>query len=221
MTAECYLIPAQEARTELVVVNSRFIANAAPAFSVEEAKEFIARIRGEFSDASHNVPAYIIGHGSSTISHCNDDGEPSGTAGRPVLAVLQGSGLGDVVVVITRYFGGTKLGTGGLVRAYSDSTRSILQALPRAQKIPTHTVLLSLPYNLYERVINLVKTHQGQVIDQEFAALVTVTARLSFDDLPEFQNDLQELSRGQIQAEIIATNTETIMPLADSPSEDD
>ena len=221
MTAECYLIPAQEARTELVVVNSRFIANAAPAFSVEEAKEFIARIRGEFSDASHNVPAYIIGHGSSTISHCNDDGEPSGTAGRPVLAVLQGSGLGDVVVVITRYFGGTKLGTGGLVRAYSDSTRSVLQALPRAQKIPTHTVLLSLPYNLYERVINLVKTHQGQVIDQEFAALVTVTARLSFDDLPEFQNDLQELSRGQIQAEIIATNTETIMPLADSPSEDD
>jgi len=221
MTAECYLIPAQEARTELVVVNSRFIANAAPAFSVEEAKEFIARIRGEFSDASHNVPAYIIGHGSSTISHCNDDGEPSGTAGRPVLAVLQGSGLGDVVVVITRYFGGTKLGTGGLVRAYSDSTRSVLQALPRAQKIPTHTVLLSLPYNLYERVIKLVKTHQGQVIDEEFATLVTVTARLSFDDLPEFQNDLQELSRGQIQAEIIATNTETIMPLADSPSEDD
>lgn len=219
MTAERYLIPAQEARTELVVVNSRFIANAAPAFSVEEAKEFIARIRGEFSDASHNVPAYIIGHGSSTISHCNDDGEPSGTAGRPVLAVLQGSGLGDVVVVITRYFGGTKLGTGGLVRAYSDSARSILQALPRAQKIPMHTVMLSLPYNLYERVIKLVKTHQGQVIDEEFAVQVTVTARLSFDDLPEFQSDVRELSRGQIQAEIIATNPETIMPLADYPSD--
>ena len=219
MTAERYLIPAQEARTELVVVNSRFIANAAPAFSVEEAKEFIARMRGEFSDASHNVPAYIIGHGSSTISHCNDDGEPSGTAGRPVLAVLQGSGLGDVVVVITRYFGGTKLGTGGLVRAYSDSARSVLQALPRAQKIPTHTVMLSLPYNLYELVIKLVKTHHGQVIDEEFAAQVTVTARLSFDDLPEFQSDLQELSRGQIQAEIIATNPETIMPLADYPSD--
>ncbi len=99
MTVERYLVPAREARTELKVVNSRFIASAAPAFSVEEAKVFIARVRKEFSDASHNVPAYIIGHGSSTISHCNDDGEPSGTAGRPALAVLQGSGLGDIVVV--------------------------------------------------------------------------------------------------------------------------
>jgi len=221
MTAERYLIPAQKARTELIVVNSRFISNAAPAFSVEEAKKFIARVRDEFSDASHNVPAYIIGYGSSTISHCNDDGEPSGTAGRPVLAVLQGSGLGDVVVVITRYFGGTKLGTGGLVRAYSDSARSVLQALPRAQKIPTHTVMLSLPYNLYERVIKLVETHRGEMLERDFAAQVTVTARLSFDDLPEFQNDVRELSRGKIQAEIIATNPETIMPLADYPSEAD
>jgi len=219
MTVERYLVPAQEARTELKVVNSRFIASAAPAFSVEEAKVFIARVRKEFSDASHNVPAYIIGHGSSTISHCNDDGEPSGTAGRPALAVLQGSGLGDIVVVLTRYFGGTKLGTGGLVRAYSDSARSVLQILPRGQKIPTHTVSISLPYALYERVKQLAETHKGEVLDQDFAAQVTITARFTFDDLPEFQKDVQELSRGKIQAEIIATNLETIMPLADFPSE--
>ncbi len=221
MTAERYIIPAREARTELKVVNSRFIASTGPAFSLEEAKEFITRTRMEFNDASHNVPAYIIGHGSSTINHCNDDGEPSGTAGRPVLAVLQGSGLGDIVIVITRYFGGTKLGTGGLVRAYSDATRSVLQILPRAQKIPTHTVSVSFPYNLYDRVKLLVETNRGELLEQNFAAQVNITARFSFDDLPDFQNNIRDVSRGKIQAEIIATNPETILPLTDIPTEVD
>lgn len=221
MTAERYLIPAREARAEIKVVNSRFIASAAPVFSVEEARMFIAQVRKEFSDASHNVPAYIIGHDSSTVSHCSDDGEPSGTAGRPALAVLQGSGLGDVVIVITRYFGGTKLGTGGLVRAYSDAARSVLQILPRAQKIPTHTVSVSLPYTLYERIKLLVETHRGEVLDQDFAEQVTIMARFTFGDLLDFQNNLRDISRGQIQAEIIATNPDTIMPLAGSPSEAD
>ena len=108
-----YPIPASETRIEMKVKNSRFIATAAPVFSVDEAKAFIARVRDEFSDASHNVPAYQVGFGPSTIAHCSDDGEPSGTAGRPMLAVVRGSGLGDIAVVVTRYFGGTKLGTGG------------------------------------------------------------------------------------------------------------
>lgn len=221
MTAERYLIPAREARAEIKVVNSRFITSVSPAFSVEEAKMFIAQVRKEFSDASHNVTVYIIGHDSSTVSHCSDDGEPSGTAGRPALAVLQGSGLGDIVVVITRYFGGTKLGTGGLVRAYSDAARSVLQILPRAQKIPTHTVSFSLPYTLYERIKLLVETHRGEVLDQDFAEQVTILARFTLGDFPDFQNNLRDISRGQIQAEIIATNPDTIMPLAGSPSEAD
>mgnify|MGYP002683366668 CR=1 FL=1 len=91
------LIPAAETRVELTVVNSRFIATIAPAFSVDQARAFVGRMRAEFADASHNVPAYLIGHGAATVAHCHDDGEPSGTAGRPMLAVLQGSGLGDVV----------------------------------------------------------------------------------------------------------------------------
>ena len=96
-----YPIPAQENRAEMLVVNSRFIATLAPAFSVEEARTFIARLRAEFADATHNVPAYIVGHGASVITHAHDDGEPAGTAGRPAMAVLQGSGLGDAVVVVT------------------------------------------------------------------------------------------------------------------------
>ena len=120
------LIPSGSARIELRVVNSRFIGSAGPAHSVEQAKAFITAIRAEMPDASHHVYAYIIGHGATTTLGMSDDGEPSGTAGRPALAILRGSGLGDVVLVITRYFGGTLLGTGGLVHAYGDTARACL-----------------------------------------------------------------------------------------------
>ena len=103
-----YRIPAERTRTEIMVVNSRFITTVVPVFSVEEAREFIHEIKKEFSDASHNVPVFLVGFGQSVTAHCSDDGEPSGTAGRPALAVIQGSGLGDIAVVVTRYFGGTK-----------------------------------------------------------------------------------------------------------------
>jgi uncharacterized YigZ family protein len=211
-----YPIPAKEVRTEIQVLNSRFIATAAPVFSVDEARAFIARIRDEFSDASHNVPAYIIGHGASVIAHCHDDGEPSGTAGRPALAVLSGSGLGDVVVVVTRYFGGTKLGTGGLVRAYGDAVRAVLDLLPRAAKVSTHTLLATMPYSYFERVRLAVDAHQGQILDEEFAVDVKVTARFAVEHVPAFQAALQELSNGTIEAEIVEADQVTIMPIAPS-----
>jgi uncharacterized YigZ family protein len=208
-----YPIPAKETRVEILVVNSRFIASAAPAFSVEQAKAFIARMKEEFADASHNVPAYLIGHGASVTAHCSDAGEPSGTAGRPALAVLQGSGLGDIVVVVTRYFGGTKLGTGGLVRAYTDATKAVLEALPRAEKIPTHTVMFSLPYTYLEQARLLVAAQRGQILDETFAADVTVTARFLVERFDAFQAALRELTRGSVEALIIETDLETIMPL--------
>jgi uncharacterized YigZ family protein len=210
---ELYLIPARETRVELTVVNSRFIATAAPVFSVDEARGFVTRLRDEFGDASHNVPAYLIGHGASVIAHCSDDGEPSGTAGRPALAVLRGSGLGDVAVVVTRYFGGTKLGTGGLVRAYGDAVREILAVLPLAAKVSTYTVMMAIPYPYFERVRLAVAAHNGQIIDEDFAADVTVTARFSVEAFPAFQTNLLELSNGRLQAEIIERDDATILPL--------
>lgn len=207
-----YPIPAKEARVETVVMNSRFICSAAPAFNVEQAKNFIARIKGEFPDASHHVPVYLIGYGSSVIAHCSDAGEPAGTAGRPALAVLQGSGLGDVVVVVTRYFGGTKLGTGGLVHAYADAVKAVLAVLPRAEKVPTHMVMLAFPYPYFERIRLLVPTHHGVIIDEDFGVDVTVTARFPVEFYADFQKVLSELTRGQILAKIIETNPDTIMP---------
>jgi len=208
-----HLIPAQETRCEIKIVNSRFIATLAPVFSVDEAKAFITQIKAEFADASHNVPAYLVGHGNSVVAHCNDDGEPAGTAGQPALAVLRGSGLGDVAVVVTRYFGGTKLGTGGLVRAYGDAVREVLAITPRAVKVATHTVLVGTPYPLFERVRRLVEAHHGQILDEEFGADVVLTARFIVGHLPPFQAALGELSNGTLQAEIVETDPTSIMPV--------
>ena len=207
------IIPAAEARVALTVVNSRFIATAAPVFSVEAARAFVGRVRAEFADASHNVPAYVIGHGATTIAHCHDDGEPAGTAGRPVLAVLQGSGLGDVAVVVTRYFGGTKLGTGGLVRAYGDAARAVLAALPRAEKVATVTALIEAPYALLERLRLLVAAHDGLILAEEFAADVTLTVRFRVERFDAFADALRELSRGPVEAVVVATDEATILPL--------
>ena len=195
------------------VSNSRFIATIAPAFSVQEARAFIQEIEDEFSDASHNVPAFVIGHGATTIAHCNDDGEPAGTAGQPMLAVLQGSEMGDAVVVATRYFGGTKLGKGGLVRAYSDAVREVLAAVPLAHKVATYTVMAAIPYPLFEQVRGLVKSHHGQMLGETFGVDVTITAQFALEDFPPFQEALIELSHGEVRAMIIEEDNATIMPL--------
>jgi uncharacterized YigZ family protein len=208
-----YPVPAQEIRCKLTVSNSHFISSLAPVFTVDEAKAFIARIKTEFADASHNVPVYLIGHGDSEIAHCTDAGEPSGTAGRPALAVLRGSGLGDVAVVVTRYFGGTKLGTGGLVRAYSEAVRLVVESVPRAEKVHTHTVMLAFAYNYLERVRIQVAAQEGEILDEKFAADVTMTARLRVEKLPCFQASLSELTNGKVQAEVIESK-DVLMPLA-------
>jgi len=207
-----YLIPAEEIRREQVVVNSRFIATLAPVADTDEAREFIERIKKEFAKASHNVPAYIIGGGNTVSDYCSDDGEPSGTAGRPALAVLHGSGLGDVAVVITRYFGGTLLGKGGLVRAYTESTQMVVNAVRRARRQQVHVLMLALPYNLLERVRMLVESHQGDVLDESFAADITMTLRLPVEKMGQFQAELSELSAGKLKAETIET-TEVLLPV--------
>ncbi len=207
------LLPAREVRVEIEVKKSRFIASAAPVFSVEAARDFIQRIKDEFSDASHNVPAFLVGHGASVIAHSSDDGEPGGTAGRPALAVLQGSGLGDVVVVVTRYFGGIRLGTGGLVRAYGDAVRALLKAMPLAEKTTTQVVHMAVSYPLLERVRLLISANRGEVLEETFAADIAITARFPLDAVAEFGPDLLELSNGRHALSVLKTDEETIVPL--------
>lgn len=211
--ADQHLIPARRIETEFTEKNSRFITNAAPAFSVSDARDFITIIKEKYPDASHHVPVYLIGHGASQTAHCSDDGEPSGTAGRPALAVLMGSGLGDIALVITRYFGGTKLGTGGLVRAYSDSVRRLLEQLPRARKLATTTIMFVIPYALFEQTQLIVRNYVGSVLDETYGADVTLTVRLADEHLEAFKAKMVTLTRGGVEFITLATSDHTIMPL--------
>lgn len=206
-----YSVPLHETRREQVVVNSRFIATLGPVFSIDEARAFIARIKKEFADASHNVPAYIIGGGNTVTEYFSDDGEPSGTAGKPALTVLRGSGLGDVAVVITRYFGGTLLGTGGLVRAYTESTQ-LVNSVGRGRRVPVHVAMVVIPYNLLERVRLLVSRQGGEILDEDFAGDITLTLRFPVDSFDAFQSELRELSAGKLKAEVIESK-ETIVKI--------
>ena len=131
-----YPIPAGEYRQEEEISRSRFITTVAPARTLDEAQQFIQRIREEFPDATHNCWAYVVGPpGSTARIGMSDDGEPHGTAGKPMLGMLLHGDTGDTVAVVTRYFGGTKLGTGGLVRAYGGCLQRALQAMPRAARV--------------------------------------------------------------------------------------
>ena len=204
-----YLIPLKEIRREQKVLNSLFIATLAPAFTIDEARAFMARIRKEFADASHNVPVYIIGGGNTVTEYFSDDGEPSGTSGKPALAVLRGSGLGDVVMVITRYFGGTLLGTGGLVKAYTESAQSVANAAERGRRIPVHVIMLAIPYNLLERVRLIVPRHHGEILGEDFAGDITMTLQFPVENYEVFKDELRELSSGKVIPEVIETK-ETI-----------
>jgi uncharacterized YigZ family protein len=193
-----YPVPARTVRVENVVVNSRFIATIGRADSVQEAKAFIQAVRDEMPDASHHVYAFKAGYGGSVIEGMSDDGEPSGTSGPPVLAVLRGADLGNVVIVVTRYFGGIKLGTGGLVRAYSGAAKDALAALPVEPKIEKHYVGITIPYSLYERLTALLARHGAEIDGEEFDAEVTVYAYLPVDQLDAITGALQDLTAGQV-----------------------
>jgi uncharacterized YigZ family protein len=206
-------IPARQMDAEIRVSNSIFIATAAPVFSVEEARETIQNIKQRYQDATHNVPVYIIGHPPSVIEHSNDDGEPSGTAGRPALSVLRGSGFGDIAIVITRYFGGTKLGTGGLVRAYSDATREVLSILPKAQKIATVTSEFNIPYAMYDQVQRIADNHKGTIIDPIFQADIQLAVRFVEEDFTPFQQAIIQLSNGTITPKITSSNPNEIVEI--------
>ncbi|MDE2820192.1 MAG: YigZ family protein [Chloroflexota bacterium] len=193
-----YLIPAAQVRTEIVIKKSRFISTALLAASVPEARAVIARLREEMPDANHHVYAFRVGFGKSVTEGMSDDGEPTGTSGPPTLAVLRGSGVGDIALVTARYFGGTKLGTGGLVRAYTESAQAALSILKTELKVEKRVIGLEMPYSLYNIVKRLIASYRGEIQEEEFAAQVLIIARFATDDLAAFSVDLQERTSAQV-----------------------
>ncbi len=194
-----YHIPAEIHRTELTVVNSRFITTAAPVFTVNEARNFLSQVRNELKTASHHVYAYRVGYGNSVIDGMSDDGEPQGTAGPPTLAVLRGADIGDIIVINSRFFGGTKLGTGGLVRAYSEATRLCLKSLPLQLKIEKRLLGLDVPYTHYENVKLVIAAHNAVLTEEVFVDLVTLYIEIPVSNIDDFTEAIIELSSGDIK----------------------
>jgi uncharacterized YigZ family protein len=193
-----YPIPAQTIRIENMVVNSRFIATIGRAVTVTDAKAFIQAVRDEMPDASHHVHAFKVGYGGSVTEGMTDDGEPSGTSGPPVLAVLRGADIGDVVIVVTRYFGGTKLGTGGLVRAYGGAAKNALAALPIVMKVEKCYIGITIPYCFYEQLKILLDEHCAEIDGEEFDTDVTVYAYLPIEQLDPLTGATSNLTAGQV-----------------------
>ena len=193
-----HFVPAGPFQCEIRVSNSRFITHLAPASDVAAARAFIASIRQQMPDANHHVYAYVIGHGGTTTLGMSDDGEPSGTAGRPALAVLKGSGLGDVVVVVTRYFGGTLLGTGGLVHAYGDSVKAVLEITERLEKIARTQLVLAMSYAQYEGIKRTLANYDHHIDDESFGTDITMTVTVRVSDVESISAVLTEQTAGQI-----------------------
>lgn len=198
-TTDRYPIPAADTRSEVIVANSRFIGSAGYTASVEAARDFIAQVRTDFPSASHHAYAYLVGYGSSVIAGMSDAGEPSGTAGRPMLAVLRGSGFGDITVVVTRYFGGTLLGTGGLVRAYSDTVKAVLDVLPRTERVEMNTLHMRMAYSDYAAVLRVLEAYDAVVADDRFLTEVTLTVLLPVWQCQVCLVALSEATAGRIE----------------------
>jgi len=192
-----YQVPKQRVRVETRASNSRFISTIAPAFSMKEAQDFLREIRAEMPDATHHVYAFKIGYGASVSEGMSDDGEPSGTSGPPALAVLRGADIGDVALVITRYFGGTKLGTGGLVTAYTAAAKAAVAALETEEKVIRRAYELAVPYRLHEPVRRLLDEHDCIIEDEQYAAEVRLRFLIPEDDVAAFTQHVANLTAGQ------------------------
>lgn len=196
---------AAPAQAELVEKKSRFIGYAAPVESEEAAQTFLQEIRTRHRDATHNCYAYQVGE-HNEFQRSSDDGEPSGTAGRPILEVVKGSGLTNVIVVVTRYFGGTLLGTGGLVRAYSASAAAALAAGEQVRLIPAAELSLTVEYQSWQRLESWLAAAGYVVQDVRFTDKVDVRFLVPQGELADLGRKLSELLNMQIAPVLLDDN---------------
>ncbi len=195
---EAYKIPTRDAEAEFVEKKSRFIGRIWVTETEEEALERIKAMRQKHWDATHNVYAYII-HGGPT--RFSDDGEPGGTAGMPVLEVLRGRELENVCCVVTRYFGGTLLGTGGLVRAYSRAARDAAQAAGCSVKQVWQRIDLPAPYSEFERLRQETERAGGILLDTEYSAQILMHVMLPKAAASAFLNRITDVTSGRVRGE--------------------
>jgi len=198
MSSPRYPIPAGRFRCEIEVERSRVLTTVTEATTPEAAQQFVAEMKAEFPDANHNCWAYLVGPpGSTDRIGLSDDGEPHGCAGRPMLTCLQHGDIGDVAVVVTRYFGGIKLGKGGMVKAYTAAVQAALEQMPRGLRIDWQELTATLDYaqvTPFERVLN---DCEVEVLDKQFSDRVSYRLRLPREREEAFVKMFNDLTAGR------------------------
>ncbi|MCT4700490.1 IMPACT family protein [Enterobacteriaceae bacterium H20N1] len=192
-------IPAESFSVSEEIKKSRFITLVAHTDGVAAAKAFVEQVRAQHPDARHHCWAWVAGapHDSQQLGF-SDDGEPAGTAGKPMLAQLMGSGIGEITAVVVRYYGGIKLGTGGLVKAYGGGVQLALNQLPTAIKVPLTEYTLQCDYAQLAGVEALLKQNNGLIVQSEFQVSVRLKVALPQTQLAEFSLRLADFSRGSL-----------------------
>lgn len=196
----------KEAETEQVIDKSRFIGHVMPVESREEAEKFIAAIRTKHKAATHNVPAFVIGD-QFQIQWASDDGEPQGTSGAPIVQMLVKEGITNIAVVITRYFGGIKLGTGGLVRAYTGTTKLALAESGIGAVKELDELKMKLDYTFHGKLLNLSLNGKFEVRNTVFEDTVTVDLVMEPEDTREIKTMISNLTGGR---EILLTESKKL-----------
>ena len=197
---EDFLLLTKGAEAELVEKKSRFIATVRPAASEEEAAAFIDEMKKKYYDARHNCSAFVIGN-KAQITRSSDDGEPGGTAGRPMLEVLLGSGIRNAAAVVTRYFGGTLLGTGGLVRAYSGVLKEALEKCETARQHFGVRITIRTDYNTVGKIQYLLAGKNINIEDSSYAADVVMTVIAPIEEYDRLCKELIEATSARVVLE--------------------
>lgn len=182
---------------EISIKHSRFIAELFPIENQQQARNMIKQQKTKYFDATHVVHAFIIGL-SGEVMGMSDDGEPSGTAGRPVLDVLKGSGCTNVLLTVTRYFGGTLLGTGGLVKAYSESASEVLKIAKIKPYIEMTSFSFETNYSLYDQIKNMLLKNECSEIKEDFTTLIKIEAKVPSVNFEIIERTINDLSNGSI-----------------------
>ena len=196
---KAYLTLMRDQSAEYTVQKSRFIGRAAPVHSTEEALAFLDAVRQEHRTANHHCYAYIIGQNAGVMRY-SDDGEPGGTAGMPIMEVLKARGVVDCAVVVTRYFGGVLLGTGGLVRAYSHTCALALNAAGICEMLPTQRWLLEVEYPLWDRLQHTLKGLPVRLMQPEFTTAVTVELLCRSADADAVLSEMTRVTDGRLES---------------------
>ncbi|MBC1948728.1 YigZ family protein [Listeria welshimeri] len=193
-----YLTIQSDGKHEIIIEKSRFICHIMRVTTESEAQTFIQTIKKEHRDATHNCSAYIIGE-NDQFQKAHDDGEPSGTAGVPMLEVLKKKKLKNIAVVVTRYFGGTKLGAGGLVRAYGSAVSETIQTIGIVECTLATIIKCSFAYSLVGKIENALEQKNYQINDKEFTDKVVFHVFVDNDDIPHFRKLITEMANGQLE----------------------